>query len=288
MGIMAPATSYVSSNVKGQIYAAIPNEDLKNKDGSKKSKLDRIVDFTKLANGAFRVLQFLERVAKLAFHILQKMGSALASFFEKVAGKLSVAWAMLTIPRLPEVTQTAKKAVSNWSKPSQGPVPTSAFRDKTQKIHDIADATASWGYAGSLVLSNPAIKNAADIPDLVANVTELKMATEDWSLAREGLKFVNANDSKNRLIQQRFVDKTQHALIKIVKAVASVLSGVIGLIALTYGTTLFSPVTLVGIGLVSTVAAIVAHFFEKTRSLELIDFHKFKHPELVVNGHPIA
>lgn len=271
------------ADINGQRYAAIPNPSLKNKDGSPRSTWDHIVEYTKSANGAFRCLQFLERVTKLAVLVLKEMGSAMVGFFEDLAGKFGLAWAMLTLPRLPEVTKNAKKAICDWSKTPEGPA-TNATRDKIQKIHDIADATAAWGYAGSLLANNPAIKNMADIPNLVSDMTDLSMAAEDWSLAREHLKHVQAQGTANAPIQERFIDKMRESMLKMVKAVASVVSGVLGLLVLAFGGPVLPAIVLIAIGLTATVAAMTAHFFKETRTSDMVDFHKIRQPEVLVAG----
>lgn len=268
-------------DIERQRYAAIPNPK------KSWSAMEHVVDYTKSANGAFRCLQFLERVTRLVVIALKKMGSAMAAFFESLAGKLATGWAWLTIPRLPEVTKKAWAAISNWSKTVQGPAMT-ATHDKLQKIHDLADATAAWGYAGSLFTGNPALKAAADIPDLVANVTDLTMAAEEHSLAKDHLKYVQAQKGLDPKLQQIFIEYAREQLLKIIKAVCSVVSGVLGLLVLAFAGPVLHPVVYIGFGLVGTIAALAAYFYKETRDDQRPEFFKIRDPQILVNGAPAA
>ncbi len=284
---MASTVALPHANINGKIFAAIPNSNLKNKDGSDKSTLDHVVDFTKSANGAFRLFQFLERVTKAVVLVLKELGNKLAGFFEALAGKFLLAWTAMTLPRLPELTQAAKKAIVDWSKPPEGPA-TNATRSKIEKIHVIADATAAYGYAASWILSNPALQKAADAANLVNDATDMSMAAEDWSLARDHLKHIDKKNAAMAPVYQRFQDTMKHAFIKLVKAVCSVVTGVLGLMVLAFGGPILPAAILVAISLTSTVAAMAAHFFKETSAYELVDFHKVRNPQILVAGSPAS
>ena len=113
MGVLA--TPQVVIN--GQTHLAVPNPSLKNKDGSPKSWLDHVADWTSKSEGEFRFLQMFERVSKAAVLVLKEMGSSLVGFFDRCAGLCGMAWVVLSVPRLPHVTRMAKKAIVEWSKP---------------------------------------------------------------------------------------------------------------------------------------------------------------------------
>lgn len=267
-------------DVFGNRFGVFPNPALKNKDGTDKSWLDHTVTYFKEAGNAFRGLQLGDRICRVVSMVLKDMGNAMSGFFDDLAGKLSLGWAILTFPRLPSVTQTAWKAIADWGTPSLGPV-ASASRGILQKIHDIADALAAWGYGLSLVLGNSALKNAADVPNFVADVTDLSMASEDYSLAKKHLEYINTNHADNGALQQRFVDTMREALLRIVKSVASVVSGVLGLLVLAFGGPVIPAAALLGIGLTSTVAAMANWFFKETAVQEKVEFFKFRSDVLV-------
>lgn len=271
-------------DINGRRYQAIPNPSLLNKDGTKKSALDHVVEYTKTANGAFRCLQFLERVTKAVVLVLKEMGSSMVAFFEKLAGGFGLAWAMLTIPRLPEVTKAAKKAIVEWITPPRE-APVDGKRDKVEKLHQIADVAAAWGYAGSLVAGSMAIKNMADVPNLISDVTDLQMAAQDWRLSKEHVKIIDAQDPNEGPVHDRFVYTMRLALIKMVKAISSVVSGVLGLMVLALGGPVLPAAVLLGISLISTISAVSAHFFQETMPFEKVDFFKsVRNPEVLVAG----
>lgn len=269
--------------VFGNRFGVIPNPATKNKDGTEKSTLDHMVTWLKETGGAFRELQLFERVCRAASMVLKEMGSTMSDFFADLGSKLSLAWAMLTIPRIPSVTQTAWKAIVDWGAPAVGPV-TSASRDVIQKVHDIAEAMAAWGYGLSLVLGDSTLKTVADVPDLVSNVTDLSMASEDYSLAKQHLEYINTNHADQGALQERFMDTMREALIRIVKSVASVASGVLGLLVLAFGGPVLPAAVLLALGLTSTIAAVTNHFFKETRTQEKVEFFKFRSPEVRIAG----
>lgn len=288
------------AEVNGRRYAAFPNDmGLYQKDSQgnvkkdaqgkpiPKSNLDHVIDFFKSSNGAFRCLQFLERVTKVAVLVLKEMGSSMVGFFDDLAGKFGLAWQMLTIPRLPEVTKKAKDAVAEWLNPP-AVAPLDAKRDKVEKVHDLADAAAAWGYAGSLVAGSISIKNTADVFNLVADVTDLQMAAQDWWLSKKHLEIIDVQNPDNAPVHNRFVDTMRWALIKMVKAISSVVSGVIGLMVLALGAPILPVPVLVALGMIATTAAISAHFFKEKSPFEMVDYFKIRNPEVLVAGAPAA
>lgn len=279
MATIAASQSISYVDIRGTRYAPLENKKLK-------TVGEFLVDFPQTLNGGFRLLQLMERVCKVVMLVLREMGDKLAVFFEDLAGKLGLAWAVLTLPRLPKVTQDAQKAIVDWSKPPQGPI-VDPLRDKLQKVHDIADATAAWGYAAALVSNNPTVKTAADVPNLVGDVTDLSMAAQDWNKAKEYLKYVDP--TKTGGVHERFQNTMKYALIKLIKAVCSVASGVLGLMVLVFGGPVLPAAALLGLSLTSTIAAISAQAFKETVSTyELVDFYKVRNPEVLVAGAPAA
>jgi hypothetical protein len=245
-----------------------------------RSGWDHVIEYLKTSNGAFRMLQLFERVAKACSQVLQEMGSAMSVFFDDVASKCGLAWAALTLPRLPDVTKKAWEAISKWSEPCEG-VAANSTRGILQKIHDVADAMAAWGYGLSLIFSSSALKNAADVPNFVGDVTDLSMATEDYSLAKKYLEFIPTNTPNSTKVHNRFVDTMREALLRIIKAVASVVSGAFGLLVLAFGGPVLPGAALLAISLTSTIAAMSAHFFKETMEHEKVDFFKNRAPAVV-------
>ncbi|HSX11121.1 MAG TPA: hypothetical protein VLF94_05355 [Chlamydiales bacterium] len=236
---------------------------------------DRVVSFAKSSYGSFRVLQLLERVARAAVYVLKAMGNVATTtieYVEKRAGDLGKAWQLLIVTRCIEVTRSAKKAIVEWIHPDPLHPPVDANRDKVQKVHEIAEAAAAYGYFTSWFAGSTPLRNVADTANLVSDVTDLQMAAQDWYLAKKHLEIVDKDYAGQPAAHNQFAYTMRHAFIKIVKAVTSVTTGVLGLMALALGTAFVSPVFLLGCGIVATTAAMWAHFYKESRSLDTVDF----------------
>jgi hypothetical protein len=237
-----------------------------------RSALDHFVEFNKKSEGTFRTLQLVERVSKAVVLILENMGHYSALFFKDLAKGCGTAWAWLTIPRLPGAIQTAYKTIRNWSTSPQGPV---------QKVHDLADALATCGYGIALVTQNLAFQNAAAVPDLLANATDITMAVEDLNLAHEHVKYVEVNHADNRPLKDIFVQKVRHSWIKIAKITTSIVSGILGLLVLVLGGPVLPAPVLLALGLTGTIAAMTAFFYKEACPYEMPDF--FQARQVVVH-----
>jgi hypothetical protein len=280
----APAFQHVRiGNVE---WAAFPNPSLKNKDGSDKTSFDFLVQFCKEI--PFRVLQSVDRIVRVASYIFKEMSSfELASFCDAMSSKLGIAWGMLALPRLPEVTRNAWKTITNWSAPEQPGPATSEMRPLLTKINSLTDAGATWLYGMSLLLGNLAMKNIADWFDLAANFTDLANASEDYNLATQNLDYMKVNNLQvtHSLVNQRFEDTKSEAFMRIVKATASIASAILGLAVAGFVAPSY---VLLGLGCASTAAAIMSWIFKETSVNEKVDFFKYHAPLLVIDGAPAA
>ncbi len=195
---------------------------------------------------------------------------------------------MLTIPRLPSVTKTAWEAIAN-PKPDQGPA-ANATRGITQRIHDVADGAAAWGYGLSLLFNSSALKNAADVPNFVGDLTDLSMASEDYTLAKKHLEYINTNATNNAGLQTRFMETMREALLRVVKAVSSVVSGALGLLVLAFGGPILPATAALAMSLFSTMSAMSCYFYKETADSKMVEFFKadqYPVPEAVVEGRQL-
>jgi hypothetical protein len=182
----------------------------------------------------------------------------MAFYFETVSGKLGLAWAMLTLPRLLEVTRTANKA---WDSAGD------TVRKMTQKVHDYAEAAAMWGYAASLLGGGNAIKSAADIPDLISNVTELSMLSAD-------VRKIKRDAAVMAPVPQRLRDAMKLSFLKIANKVVTIAGSILGLSALAFGGPIVPIPALLAMGFTTATLSVSSHFFKETRPYEEIDFFK--------------
>lgn len=260
---------YVFADIHGKRFANLKNADVN------KPLSEKLTDYFNTSFGAFRCLQGIERILKLAAQILKNLGSKLARPLEGLSSKMANAWQFLAIPRLFEVVPKMKKAAKEWFNPP--PVLTaSTNRKRLEQLHDIADGAATCGYVGSLVTSSQVLKNFADIPDLVSQVTDLTMAKEDWALSLDHLKALDTSDPKTEEIRKRFISKLHNSFFRLLKAVSSVSSAVLGLMALWVGGPHVPALGMISLGLISTYSSIAVYFHKKTSPWEDIDFYKHR------------
>jgi hypothetical protein len=147
------------------------------------------------------------------------------------------------------------------------------LRTSVQDVHDVAEGAAAWGYATSFVTGSGVAKIAADVASLASDVTDLEMLAEDVLKATDYLSIAEGAQVDEAVVQ-RIEATRNYAMIKAVKAITSVASGVIGLLVLTLGGPILPAAFMVGMGLVGSVAALWAHFFRETCAHELVDFAK--------------
>jgi hypothetical protein len=279
----APAVPFTFVN--GRRIEPIRNPKLTKEDGTPKSRFQTATEFAESAYGAFRILQLLEKIAKVAIHALKTMGNGMVAavvYLEKIASGLARAWTLLVIPRLFDVTGKAVKAVREWVNP---PVvaPVDANRDNVQKMHDVLEAGAAWQYAGSFFIGSTALKNAADATSLASDVMDLQMTAQDWIVTRGQLDRIDREEPANTDSHNQFAYTLRFNLIKLVKAVAAVVGGVLGLLALVLGTSLVSPGFLLLCGTVSATAAVTAHFYKERSDYPIVDhFKSVRAPESLV------
>lgn len=229
-----------------------------------------IEDYCDTSNGAFRELQLLERVSRVASHVLKQMQSGMSTFFDGFARSLNAGWVALTLPRLPKVTREgfeASKALLTGPKLS--------FRERVQKIHDVADGFATWLYAALFVTGNSVVKTAADVPDLIVNVADTTMAAQDLINAKGELSVVKATQSSSKELQIRLDDTVKYSYMKLIKSVASVASAVLGMSMVALGAPVLPAIAFIGMGMTSTVAALTAHFFKETRPYAMVEHKEF-------------
>lgn len=264
MGLSAITTNYV--------YPVIPNR-LMNDDGTPKTALDIAADGHGKSFMVYRHLKGWTDLTKSASYAFERVGSAYASVAKELSGMFGSAANALSIPRFFEVTNNAWKAVRTWSVAATGPL-ANTYRAMTQKLHDIFEAIATYGFIACWLTRNPFYANAVAAPDLVTNITDLTMAAQDWSKAGTDLDGVHKSEPNNIPRQRMFAEKMRHSLILIAKSVCSVVTGAFGLLTLAFGGPVLHPVAAVAFGLTGTMSAIGAYFYKETATYKLPDYTK--------------
>lgn len=263
--------------INNRRYAPHPNPN------AQRTSFEQVIEAEKSTNQAFRLLQLFDRVSKAVSMVLKEMGNALSTFFEGLADKFGTAWQALVFVRLPDVTKKAWEAVANWGAVPEGPAGY-VNRDRLQRIHDLADGSAAWLYATSFVFGSMPVKNAADVINLTADASDLSMASEDYALAKKHFEQIDANNALQAPIRQRFQDTMGEAFLRIVKAVASVVGGVLSLMVLVFGGPVLPAAILLAISTISLLAAMAAHFKKEMSPYTKVEFFSNPKSPVVLNG----
>lgn len=268
------------AEVNGLRFNISKSDKYLNKDGTVKKTMDHIIDMCSGADIAFRIFQFCERTTKIVVEILVKMGSSMAGFFKEVAGKFLIAWTFLTIPRLPSVTKDALSSLKKVGEKNEvNPLPGSASRKVVEAVKNTADALAMYLYTISLFAGNMAWKTAGDVPDLINNVADAQLSAQDMLLARKHIQAVEANNL-DADIHNALVHTQRYSLLKLMKAICSVASGVLGLALLALGGPILPAIALIAVSLASTVFAVMANFYKTTNQYKMVEFFNREHVQL--------
>lgn len=226
-----------------------------------------IEEYCDTSNGAFRELQVSERVSRAVSHVLKQMQNGMAIFFDGFAKSLNAGWVALTLPRLPKVT---REGVEAGQALLTGPK--LSFREGVEKIHAVAEGIATWLYAALFVTGNAVVKTAADVPDLIVNITDTTMAAQDLLNAKSELK---AARTPSKDLQTRLNDTVTYNYMKLVKSVSSVASAILGMLMIVLGGPVLPAIAFIAMGLASSVAAVSAHFFKETRPWTMVEHKEF-------------
>ncbi|HSX25780.1 MAG TPA: hypothetical protein VLE89_02080 [Chlamydiales bacterium] len=277
MANVQPAVTVTVDNLKINLFN---NKKYLDENGGVVSRKNHFIDFSESANGAFRILQFFERITRAATEILDKLGSSMKGFFKGLAGKFTLAWTMLTIPRLPSVT---RHMLASWKnlKEKEGPgtMPGAYCRKVLESVDKSADATAMYLYAISLVSGSTAFKIAGDVPDLVHNVAGATTGAQDHLKASKILQSAVEAGADVR-IQKGLKDTKKLTFFTTMKAVCSAVTTVFALSLLALGGPLMPAIAMILVALAGTCFAGAAGVFEAGMQFKPIKFFDTKHVQV--------
>lgn len=251
--------------INNQAYAPRTNPN------ANRTLMEHIVEANKSSYIVFRSLQLLEKVSRAASMAFDST----SDFFKSLSGKLVGAWTWLILPRLPEVTQKAWKAITHWGA-VEGPEG-SVLRSHVEGIHALAEFGSSWCHAVSLVFGGPA-KHVGDVCDLACNSTDLVMSAGEFNLAANHLDHIKASHADNQALIDRFSETRNEALLRLMKAIFSVAGTALGLTALYFGGPVLAPPVLLAISLASTLLALTAYGYKQTAAYQPVKFFEWAQP----------
>jgi hypothetical protein len=246
-----------------------------------RSNEEHLTEYLSTANGAYRTMQIAERVIQVVLNVFKDLSQSTVSALKYAAGKLNVAWTMLSLPRIPSVIVEAKGALGrlfgfNKSNGSLG------VRAVASDLNKLGDCGATLGFSAMGLLNNSpiavAVKPFAEAADFVANATDLVPAADDLVCAYKYRTIAENNQVRNLEVERALTDTMKHSFLKLIKPIASVASVVFGFLALTYGGPVLPALAFITMGLVGSLASFAAHFFKETRPNQVINFSQIASP----------
>ena len=251
---------------EGRTYRPILNQ------GYNRPMIEHAIEYCKSANGAFRVLQLLDKICKVMSMVLKELGSNLASSCSGLSSKFS--GASLIFPRLLGATNNGYKAIVTWGTDAGSRDLIS--RGRMSRFHTIADSLAAWLYASSMILESMLLKNVADLCDFTSSMTDLVMAAENYNKEDALLDYISDNDASNAELKSCVESTMVESCLRFGKSSASVISGGAGLLVLGLGSPVLSATALLVTSLISTIFSIVADFYKAACAYERLNLFELQ------------
>lgn len=223
-----------------------------NRNTDEKSFGERYLDFSGKAVGAVRTLQVIKGVATLT-------PSPLAADLARNSG---IAIGGLGIVRLPSLAKDAITAVTNLSKDNGA----TSERKMGIAIRDTMDAVTGWGNSASFVLNIPAIRTVTQFTDLTTDVADFGLSVSDYSQAAE-YEDVAVGD-----VKKAFTHTKNYLMLRIAKAIASIVIGVLAILMFLTGAQLLPTVAMVLLAMTTAALAIRRDIFKDEGEYRVISF----------------
>ncbi len=277
MSNMAPIPPVI---VGGQGIQVFHNEGyfVEKPDGTKRKKnaSELIANYLSEADGVFYFFQLCEKTIRAVVEVFRKMGNSMREFFEKLGAKFEMAWAVLTIPRLPVVLKDMVESIQRLRHKERGEIPGTSTRKAVEAIRSTSDAGAAAFYSvGFLTGSLPCIR-AGDALDLTYNVADAQLCAQEMLMARKALHSA-ASQNVDVRIQHALQFTERHSFLKLIKAVCSVVAGILGLSILAFGGPLIPAIALIVVAVAGVVFSMWSSFYKASSPYEMVDFFRTRH-----------
>lgn len=225
-----------------------------------KSFLGHFGDYAGKAYGAFRVLQVVKGVSKLWNEVVPN-SSPVVKNLENGAG---AAMSGLGIVRLPSVTSDAIGKVADLAKDTG----VSVDRKVGLAIKDVTDAITTWIFSAMFLTGKAAFVPVAQFADLAGDTADLAISAADYK------KAAACEAAASGDIKDAFTHAKNYNMLRIAKAVVSVVSALLAVMSLLAGAQLVSTVSLILISLTSALLAIRRDIYKDEGRFNLISFDK--------------
>ncbi len=237
---------------------------------------EHVLEFIGSAAGIFQSSRLAQRTIKLANEVRYEAGAGYSPVLSDLDSKFFYGWAMLGVYRLPAMYMNAVKTVKELQEPNV--VPGELARKAVKTVNAVCEPIALTANVFGLLTKSRVLAPLAAVTDLMADAADLTLAADDFSKMSKMQKSVEVLDVKSD-VRQNVEHSRKHAMIRIAKAVCSVVGGILGLLILALGGPIVPGIILVVIALASTIFAIYGHFYKETRPNKMID--AYAHPPLV-------
>lgn len=225
-----------------------------------KSFLGHFGDYTGKAIGAFRALQVIKGVSKLWNEVVPNHSPVVKSL-ENGTG---AAMAGLGIVRLPSATSDAVGRVVDLAKDNG----VSIDRKVGLAIKDVTDAVTTWIFSAMFLTGKATFVPVAQFADLAGDTADLAISAADYKKAA-ACEAASSGD-----IKEAFTHTKNYNMLRIAKAVVSVVSALLAVMSLLAGAQLISTVSLILISLTSALLAIRRDVYKDEGRFQVINFDK--------------
>jgi hypothetical protein len=217
-------------------------------------------DYAAKAIGAFRSLQVVRGVCKL-WNGTNIAPSPVVKNLEDGAG---AAMTGLGIVRIPSATQDAIGRVVDLTK-NDG---VALDRKVALLVKDGSDALTTWIYSASYLTGASTFLGVARVADLAGDGADFGLSVDDYS------KAVDCEAAASGDVKAAFTHSKNYYMLRIAKAVTSVVSAILALIFFVTGAQIVSVTALIVLSLVSALLAIRRDMYKEEGQFRVIGFDR--------------
>lgn len=240
------------------------NQKWLEENGNKKAgdtPLQRASDYCASTNGTVRAFQALGKSVKLGY----ECGIQPTPHTTRLVANLGIATSAIGLARLPTVTQDA---LDSFSALTDDKNPADSSRKIASGVKNITDAAATYLNAASFITGNSTMIPIAQALDLSSDSAELHLSVSDYTRAAQ-LEL----DAPGK-VKEAVTHSKNYYLLRLIKAITSVASGIIGLSLLTFGGPLLPSLALIVLSLSTTIFAILKDIYANTGTYNIIKFDR--------------
>ncbi len=223
------------------------------------------VDYCGSSNGTFRTLQGAGRTIRLGNELGKQAGCAPSRAAAELSRDFGVATSAMGIARLPSVTrETLDTFAELRDETNLIPLP----RKIGNAVKVTTDAVSAYGYAASFITKNPGVLAFSQAVELTSDVTDLNLSVSDYTQAAQ-LETIATGKQKEAVTHSK-----NYYLLRIIKAIMSIASGILGLSMMVLGAPLLPALALILISLATTIFAVLRDNYKNMGQYKVIELDR--------------